>query len=184
MAASTRRQDCVNVDVAAAASRRRSRRRSPSLHVSRSRSSASSSSFPSSSPVSSNLLSSNVFLRKINSKQIVETLITLVMRQRIKDVHQANMKRKLKQKLRRLKAQSTALNQSRNNSVIKNTISQTSDTILSSDSHIQTMIFRYLFIDIIQLILIFKNKFQAVNIFKLINDHISNLINKQDLQLS
>ncbi len=46
------------------------------------------------------------------------------------------------------------------------------------------MIFRYLFIDIIQLILIFKNEFQAVNIFKLINDHISNLINKQDLQLS
>ncbi len=46
------------------------------------------------------------------------------------------------------------------------------------------MIFCYLFIDIIQLILIFKNKFWAVNIFKLINNHISNSINKQDLQLS
>ncbi len=46
------------------------------------------------------------------------------------------------------------------------------------------MIFRYLFIDIIQLTLIFKNEFWAVNIFKLINDHISNLINKQDLRLS
>ncbi len=81
------------------------------------------------------------------------------MWQRIKDVHQANMKRKLKQKLWRLKAQSTALNQSRNNSVIENFISQTSDTILSSDSCIQTMISRYLFIDITQLILIFKNEF-------------------------
>ncbi len=46
------------------------------------------------------------------------------------------------------------------------------------------MISRYLFIDIIQLILIFKNDFWAVNIFKLINDHILNSINKQDLQLS
>ncbi len=46
------------------------------------------------------------------------------------------------------------------------------------------MISRYLFIDITQLILIFKNEFQAVNIFKLINDHILNSINKQDLQLS
>ncbi len=94
------------------------------------------------------------------------------------------MKRELKQKLQRLEAQSTALNQSKNNSVIENTISQTSDTIFSSDFCIQTMIFRYLFIDITQLILIFKNEFQAVNIFKLINNHISNLINKQDLQLS
>jgi len=106
------------------------------------------------------------------------------MRQRIKDVHQANMKRELKQKLRRLEAQSTALNQSGNNSVVESTISQTSGTILSSDSRIQTMIFRYLFIDITQLILIFKNEFRAVNIFKLINDHISNSLNKQDLQLS
>ncbi len=94
------------------------------------------------------------------------------------------MKCKLKQKLQWLKAQSTALNQSRNNSAIKSSISQTSNTILSSDSCIQTMIFRYLFIDIIQLTLIFKNEFWAVNIFKLINDHISNLINKQDLRLS
>ncbi len=46
------------------------------------------------------------------------------------------------------------------------------------------MISRYFFIDITQLILIFKNEFQAVNIFKLINDHILNSINKQDLQLS
>ncbi len=46
------------------------------------------------------------------------------------------------------------------------------------------MISRYLFIDITQLILIFKNEFQAVNIFKLINNHILNSINKQDLQLS
>ncbi len=46
------------------------------------------------------------------------------------------------------------------------------------------MIFRYLFINITQLTLIFKNEFQAVNIFKLINDHILNSINKQDLQLS
>ncbi len=87
------------------------------------------------------------------------------MSQRIKDVHQANMKRELKQKLRRLEAQSTALNQSRNNSMIENTISQTSDTIFSSDSCIQTMISRYLFINIIQLTLIFKNEFWAVNIF-------------------
>ncbi len=93
------------------------------------------------------------------------------------------MKRKLKQKLQRLKAQSTTLNQSKNNSVIENVISQMSDTILSSDSCIQTMIFCYFFIDITQLILIFKNEFQAVNIFKLINDHILNSINKQDLQL-
>ncbi len=106
------------------------------------------------------------------------------MWQRIKDVHQMNMKRELKQKLQWLEAQSTALNQSRNNSVIKSTISQTSDTIFSSDSCIQTIISRYLFIDIIQLTLIFKNEFWAVNIFKLINNHISNSINKQDLQLS
>ncbi len=46
------------------------------------------------------------------------------------------------------------------------------------------MIFRYLFIDITQLILIFKNEFQAVNIFKLINNNILNSLNKQDLQLS
>ena len=59
-----------------------------------------------------------------------------------------------------------------------------SDTISSSDSCIQTMISCYFFIDITQLTLIFKNKFWAINIFKLINDHISNLINKQDLQLS
>ena len=69
------------------------------------------------------------------------------------------MKCKLKQKLEQLKAQSTALNQLRNNSVIKDIISQTLNTIFSSDSCIQTMIFRYLFIDIIQLILIFKNEF-------------------------
>ena len=69
------------------------------------------------------------------------------------------MKHELKQKLWRLEAQSTALNQLRNNSVIEDFISQTSDTIFSSDSYIQTMIFRYLFIDIIQLILIFKNEF-------------------------
>jgi len=68
--------------------------------------------------------------------------------------------------------------------VIENSISQTSDTISSSDSCIQTMIFRYFFIDITQLTLIFKNEFQAVNIFKLINDHILNSINKQDLRLS
>ncbi len=94
------------------------------------------------------------------------------------------MKRELKQKLRRLKAQSAALNQLRNNSMIEIIISQTSGTILSSDLRIQTMIFRYLFIDITQLTLIFKNEFRAVNIFKLINDHISNSINKQDLRLS
>jgi len=106
------------------------------------------------------------------------------MRQRIKDVRQANMKRELKQELRRLKAQSAALNQSGNNSVIGNTISQTSGTISPSDSRIQTMIFRYPFIDITQLILIFKNEFRVVNIFKLINDHISNSLNKQGLRLS
>jgi len=106
------------------------------------------------------------------------------MQQRIKDVHQANMKRKLKQKLQRLKAQSAALNQSRNNSVIESTISQMSDTIFSSDFCIQTMISRYFFIDITQLTLIFKNEFRVVNIFKLINDHILNSLNKQDLQLS
>ena len=94
------------------------------------------------------------------------------------------MKRELKQKLQRLEAQSTALNQLRNNSVIKNTISQMSDTIFSSDFCIQTMIFCYFFIDIIQLTFIFKNEFQTVNIFKLINNHILNSINKQDLQLS
>jgi len=185
MAASTRRQGRVNADAAAAASRRRSRRRrSLSPHVSRSRSPASPSSSPSGSSAPSNPLLSSVSLKRIDSKQTVETSTTLVMRQRIKDVHQTNMKRELKQKLRRLKAQSTALNQSRNNSVIENTISQTSDTIFSSDSCIQTMISRYFFIDITQLILIFKNEFQAVNIFKLINDHILNSINKQDLQLS
>ncbi len=56
-----------------------------------------------------------------------------------------------------------------------------SNTIFLSDLYIQIMIFYYFFIDITQLILIFKNEFQAVNIFKLINDHILNLINKQDL---
>ncbi len=68
--------------------------------------------------------------------------------------------------------------------MIEITISQTSDTILSSDLRIQIMISCYLFIDIIQLTLIFKNEFWAVNIFKLINDYILNSINKQDLQLS
>ena len=56
-----------------------------------------------------------------------------------------------------------------------------SNTIFLSDLYIQIMIFYYFFIDITQLILIFKNEFQAVNIFKLINDYILNLINKQDL---
>jgi hypothetical protein len=157
MAASTRRQGRVNAD--AAASRRRSRRRSPSPHVSRSRSPAPSSSSSSGSPAPSDSPPSSASLKEADPKQIVETLITLVMRQRIKDVHQANMKHKLKQKLQRLKAQSAALNQSENNSMIKIIISQTSDTISSSDLCIQTMIFCYLFIDIIQLILIFKNKF-------------------------
>jgi hypothetical protein len=46
------------------------------------------------------------------------------------------------------------------------------------------MIAHYLFIDIIQLINILKNEFQAVNIFKLINDHILNSVSKQDLQLT
>ena len=184
MAASTRRQSRVNVDVAVAVSRRRSRRRFLFLHVSRSRSPASSLSLSSSSSVSSNLSSLNVFLRRINLKQIVKTLIILVMWQRIKDVHQANMKRELKQKLQRLEAQSTALNQLKNNSQIKDIINQMLNTIFSSNSCIQTMIFYYFFIDIIQLILIFKNEFWAVNIFKLINDHILNSINKQDLQLS
>jgi len=45
------------------------------------------------------------------------------------------------------------------------------------------MIACYFFIDIIQLINILKNEFQTVNIFKLINDHISNSVSKQDLQL-
>ncbi len=148
MITSTRRQNCINIDIAVAVSRRRSHHRSFFFHVSRSRSSASSSSSSLNSSVSLNVL-----LRRIDLKQIVETLTTLVMWQRIKDIHQVNMKHKLKQKLRRLEAQSTALNQSRNNSVIKNTISQTSE-------------------------------FWAVNVFKLINDHISNSINKQDLQLS
>ena len=94
------------------------------------------------------------------------------------------MKHELKQKLQRLEAQSTALNQLKNNSQIKDIINQMLNTIFSSNSCIQTMIFYYFFIDIIQLILIFKNEFWAVNIFKLINDHISNSINKQDLQLS
>jgi len=117
-------------------------------------------------------------------EQTVETPATLAMRQRIKDVRQANMKRELEQELRRLEAQSTALNQSGNNSVAGGTISQTSGTIPSSDPRIQTMISRYPFIDITQLILIFKNEFRAVNIFKLINDHISNSLNKQGLRLS
>ncbi len=184
MIASTRRQSHVNVDVIIAVSRKQSHRRFLFFHVSRSRSSALSSSSSLSSSVSSSFLSSSAFLREIDSKQIVETSTTFVMQQRIKDVHQANMKRELKQKLRRLEAQSTALNQLRNNSVTESTISQTSDTILSSDFCIQTMIFRYLFIDITQLTFIFKNEFWVVNIFKLINDHISNSLNKQDLRLS
>jgi len=122
MIASTRHQDCVNVDVTI--SRRRSRQRFFFSHVFCFRSSASLSSF------SLNLSASS----KVDSKQIVETSTTLVMQQRIKDVHQMNMKRELKQKLQRLEAQSTALNQSRNNSVIEDIISQTSDTIFSSDS--------------------------------------------------
>jgi len=45
--------------------------------------------------------------------------------------------------------------------------SQTSGTIPSgSDPRIQAMIARYPFIDTIQLVNIFKNEFQAVNIFK------------------
>jgi len=48
-----------------------------------------------------------------------------------------------------------------------------------SDPRIQPMVARYLFIDTIQLVNIFKNKFRAVNIFKLINDHISNSVSKQ-----
>ena len=185
MITSTCRQSCVNVDVAVAVSRRRSHCYHFFFsHVFRSHSSASLLLSLSSSFISSSSFPLNVFLREVDSKQIVETSTTFIMWQRIKDVHQANMKRELKQKLRRLKAQSTALNQSRNNSVIKDFISQTSDTILSSDSCIQTMISRYLFIDITQLTLIFKNEFQALNIFKLINNHISNSINKQGLQLS
>ena len=175
MITSTHHQTCINVDVIiVVTSKRRSCCRFLFSYVFRSHSSASSSSFLSSSSVSS----------RVNLKQIVETSTTLIMWQRIKNVHQANMKRKLKQKLQQLKAQSTALNQLKNNSVIENTISQTSNTIFLSDSCIQTMISRYLFIDITQLILIFKNEFQAVNIFKLINNHISNSLNKQDLQLS
>ncbi len=184
MIASTRRQNHVNVDVIIAVSRKRSHRRFLFLHVFRSRSSASSSSSSLSSSASSNFLSLSVFLREIDSKQIVETSITFVMQQRIKNVHQMNMKRELKQKLQWLEAQSTALNQSRNNSMTKSTISQTSNTIFSSDFCIQTMISRYLFIDIIQLTLIFKNEFWVINIFKLINDYISNSLNKQDLWLS
>ncbi len=68
--------------------------------------------------------------------------------------------------------------------MIKDTISQTLNTISSSDFCIQTIISHYLFIDITQLTFIFKNEFQVINIFKLINDHISNSLNKQDLQLS
>ncbi len=45
------------------------------------------------------------------------------MWQRIKNIHQMNMKRKLKQKFQRLEDQSTALNQLRNNSMIENIIS-------------------------------------------------------------
>jgi len=69
------------------------------------------------------------------------------------------MKHELKQKLQRLEAQSTALDQLKNNSQIKDIINQMLNTIFSSNSCIQTMIFYYFFIDIIQLILIFKNEF-------------------------
>ncbi len=184
MAASTRRQGRVNADAAAAASRRRSRRRSPSPHVSRSRSPAPSPPPPPGPSAPPGPPPSGAPLGGAGPEQTVETPATLAMRQRIKDVRQANMKRELEQELRRLEAQSTALNQSGNNSVAGGTISQTSGTIPSSDPRIQTMISRYPFIDITQLILIFKNEFRAVNIFKLINDHISNSLNKQGLRLS
>jgi len=63
--------------------------------------------------------------------------------------------------------------------------SQTSDTISSGpDPRIQAMIARYPFIDIIQLVNIFKNEFRAVNIFKLVNDHIPNSASKQGSQSS
>jgi hypothetical protein len=126
----------------------------------------------------------NVFSKRIDSKQIDETLIVLVPQQRIKVIHQSNIERELKLKLQRVKTQSAALKQSRNNSVSENIFSQTLNTIFSSDLCIQTMIACYFFIDITQLTLIFKNEFQAVNIFKLINDHILNSVNKQDLRLT
>jgi len=179
MAASTRRQGRVNADAAAAASRRRSRRRSPSPHVSRSRSPA-----PPPPPPPGPPPPSGAPLGGAGPEQTVETPATLAMRQRIKDVRQANMERELEQELRRLEAQSTALDQSGNNPVVGGTTSQTSGTIPPSDPRIQTMVSRYPFIDTTQLALIFKNEFRAVNIFKLVNDHIPNSLNKQGLRLS
>jgi len=61
---------------------------------------------------------------------------------------------------------------------------QTSGIIPASDPRIQTMIARYPFIDTTQLANIFKNDFRAVNIFKLVNDHISNPASKQDLRIT
>jgi hypothetical protein len=158
----------------AAVGRRRSRLRSFSPHEFRSHFSSLIS-----------VLSLNVSSRKINSEQIDETLITFALQQRIKVTHQANIERKLKLKLQRIKAQSVTFKQSlKNDSTSKSIISQTSNIILSSDSCIQAIIARYLFIDITQLINILKNEFQAVNIFKLINDYILNSVSKQDLQLT
>ncbi len=123
--------------------------------------------------------------RGADPEQAEETPAALILRQRIKAARQANIERELKLELQRIEAQSATLAALGSDPASGGIVSQTSDIILAgSDPRIHAMIARYPFIDIIQLVNIFKNEFRAVNIFKLINDHISNSVSKQGLRIT
>ncbi len=123
--------------------------------------------------------------RGADPEQADETPAALTLQQRIKAARQANIERELELELQRVEAQGTTLAASGIDPAPGSIVSQTSGTIPAGpDPRIHAMIARYPFIDIIQLVNIFKNEFRAVNIFKLVNDHISNPVSKQGLRIT
>jgi hypothetical protein len=153
MAAATRRRvnPSANARANAAAARRRNPRlRSPSLLP------------PPHSPTPG-------LQGGVNPEHADETPAALALRQRIKAARHANIERELELELQRVEAQGATLETQASGSdpAPGGITSQTSGTIPPGpDPRIQAMIARYPFIDTIQLVNIFKNEFQAVNIFK------------------
>lgn len=97
---------------------------------------------------------------------------------------QANMERELELELQRVEAQGAALEGEASPAHapaaprLGGEAAVTGSTPLTNDPRIQAMVARYPFINTAQITLIFKNDFRAVNIFKLVNDHIPNPTNK------
>ena len=157
MAPATRRR--VNPSAKARANATAARRRTPRLR--------------STSPLSRSRSPTHGPQGGADPEQADETPAALALRQRIKAARQANIERELELELQRIEAQGAALGQALG-----------SDLAPPGDPRIQAMVARYPFIDTTQLANIFKYEFRAVNIFKLVNDHIPNPASKQSLRLT